>query len=233
MDGLSLSLAPKPLPWTPKYQSEKWLYTDASDVKGLPRLGAAVVHGPICSIIYIDAGGTKEARTIMRAKWMDIYTALDNFFTHKWVGIFTDSVSSLKTIRHRYTNPRTRGPYNYYPHLLLLSGITDLLEERHRRGFRTTLHKIRAHTYIRGNDLADAAAKMAVTQYDSLPESQKLKVDVGEVAPRPPHWVMYTVRPPPPPTYLGTCTRMATPRQPWWSIPEGDRLHIHAFTRPS
>ena len=38
---------------------------------------------------------------------------------------------------------------------------------------------------------------MAFTQYDCLPESQKLKVDLGEVAPRPPHWVMYTVRPPP------------------------------------
>jgi hypothetical protein len=54
------------------------------------------------------------------------------------------------------------------------------------RGFRTTIHKIRAHTNIRGNDLAYAAVKIAVTQYDSLPESQKLKVDVGKVAPRPP-----------------------------------------------
>jgi len=80
------------------------------------------------------------------------------------------------------------------------------------RGFRTIVHKIRAHTNIRGNDLADADAKMAVTQYESLPETQKLKVDVGGVAPRPPHWVMYTVRPPPPPTHLGTDTRMATLR---------------------
>ena len=47
---------------------------------------------------------------------------------------------------------------------------TDLLEERRRRRFQATLHKIRAHINIRGNDLADAAAKMAVTQYDSLPE---------------------------------------------------------------
>ena len=53
--------------------------------------------------------------------------------------------------------------------MLLLSSITDLLEERRSKGFGTALHKIRARTYIRGNDLADAAAKMAVTQYDSLP----------------------------------------------------------------
>ena len=44
---------------------------------------------------------------------------------------------------------------------------------------------------------------------------------------------MYTVRPPPTPTNLGADTRMATIRQPLWSIPEGERLHTHAFTRPS
>ena len=90
----------------------------------------------------------------------------------------------------RYRRPptqhsRTCGSQNYHHHLLLLRGITDLLEERRRRGFRTTLHKIWARTNIRGNDLADAATKMAVTQYDSPPESQKLKADVGEVVPRP------------------------------------------------
>ena len=105
--------------------------------------------------------------------------------------------------------------------MLLLSGITDLLEERSRRGFITTLHQIRAHTHIWGNDLADAAGKMAVTQYDSLPESQKLRVTVGEAAPRPPYWFMYTVKPPPPPPQLGTDTRTATLRHPWWSIPGG------------
>ena len=63
-------------------------------------------------------------------------------------------------------------PRNYHHHMLLLSGITDLLEERRRREFLTALHKIRVHINIRGNDLAYAAAKMTVTQYNSLPESQ-------------------------------------------------------------
>jgi len=85
--------------------------------------------------------------------------------------------------------------------MLLLSGITDLLEERHRQGFRATQHKIRAHTNIRGNDLMDAAAKMVVIRYDSLPESQKLRVIVGEVAPRPPYWVMYAAKSPRPPLH--------------------------------
>ncbi len=101
-----------------------------------------------------------------------------------------DSLSSLHAIRHRCTHQGPSSPHNYHNHMLLLSGITDILEERRMRGFRTILHKIRAHTNIRGNDLANAAVKMAVTQYDSLPESHKFKVVVGEIPPRPPHWVM-------------------------------------------
>jgi hypothetical protein len=96
----------------------------------------------------------------------------------------------------------------------LLSGITDLLEERRRKGLRTTIHKIRTHTNIRGNDLADAVAKMAATQYDYLPESNRQKVIIGEIPPRPPHWVMYTVKPQPTTTRLGVDTRTATLRQP-------------------
>ncbi len=117
--------------------------------------------------------------------------------------------------------------------MLLLSGITYLLEERRRQGFSITLHTIRANTNIRGNDLADAAAKLTVTQYDSLPESQKLKVLVGEVAPHPPYWVMCTAKSPPPPPQLGMDTRTATLRQPWCLNLEGGGLQMHAFTRPS
>ncbi len=156
------------------------MYIDGSDITGQPRLGAAVVHVPTCTTIDIDAGGTDETRTIMRAELVAIYTALDKFAAHEWVGIFTDSLSNLQAIRHRYTsNPGAHGSRHYHHHMLLLTGITDLLEERRRRRFSTSLHKIRGHTNIRGNDFADAAAKMAVTQYESLPESQKLRVTVG------------------------------------------------------
>jgi len=116
-----------------------------------------------CTTIYIDKRDTEEARTIMQAELVAIYAALDKFATHEWVGIFTNSLSSLQTIWHRYTHQRPSSPHNYHHHLLLLSGITDLLEERRRRGFRTTLHKIRAQTNIRGNDFADATVKTVVT----------------------------------------------------------------------
>ncbi len=139
------------------------MFTDGSDIKSQPRLGAAVVHVPTSTTIYNDARGTDKIRTIMRAELVAIYTARDKLASHEWVGILTDSLSSLHAIRHRYTNPGTQGPQNYPHHMLLLSGINDLLEEQSMKGIIATLHKIRAHTNIRGNDLADAATKLAVT----------------------------------------------------------------------
>jgi hypothetical protein len=50
----------------------------------------------------------------------------------------------------------------------MLGSITNLLETRRSSGLSTTLHKVRAHTNIRGNDLADAAANLAVTHYETL-----------------------------------------------------------------
>ncbi len=97
------------------------------------------------------------------------------------------------------------------------------------------LYKIKAHTHthIRGNDLADAAAKLAVTDYDTLPSGQTMTVDIGAIAPRLPLWVMYTANPTTPTPALATGPRQATLHPPWWTIPEANRLQMHAFTRPS
>jgi hypothetical protein len=60
------------------------------------------------------------------------------------------------------------------------------------------------HTHIRGNDLADAAAKLAVTTFDTLTLDQTMRVEIGAIAPRPPFWVMYTANPPTPTPALAT-----------------------------
>ncbi len=44
---------------------------------------------------------------------------------------------------------------------------------------------------------------------------------------------MYIAEPPTPTPALATVPRQATLRSPWWTIPEADRLQMHAFTRPS
>ncbi len=183
-----------------------------------------MVNIPTNTTIYIDAAGTEETRTIMRAELVAIHTALSTFSTHNWIGIFTDSLSSLQAIRHHDNNPGISSAKHYHHHRLLLESITDLLDTRQRSGFRTTLHKIRAHTNIRGNDLADAAAKLTVTHYGTLPPSQKRRVEIGEVAPRPHYyWVMYTAKLPPTAPCLSTAANCANLRRPWWTIPDSQR----------
>jgi ribonuclease HI len=190
--GTSITLPPKregsptvPHPWTPKFIPENWVYTDGSDIEGYPRLGAAVVHIPTSTTIFIDAVGTEETRTIMRAELVAIHTALTTFEDHEWIGIFTASLSGLQAIRHQHAHPCIRSARDYHHHMTLLESIVDLLETRKLAGHITTLHKIREHTNIRGNDLADAAAKLAVRSFDTLPPNQTPRVDIGEIAPRP------------------------------------------------
>ena len=166
----------------------------------------------------------------MRAELVAIHTALDTFVSHEWIGIFTDSLFSLQAIRHHRTNPSTGGAMHYHHHMLLLDSITDPLETRKSESFCTTLHNIRAHTNIRGNDLADAATKVVVTHFDTLPSPHTLRVDLRETTPRPTRWVMHTAKLPPPDPALSTGTNCATLRRPWWSVLEADRLQFHAFT---
>ena len=91
------------------------------------------------------------------------------------------------------------------------------------------MHKIREHTNITGNDLADAAAKKVVSNWNDIPEHQKLTVTIGRQARRPTYWIIYTS----PPIQLATSPLSATLRQPWWTIPEEERLCMYAFTHPS
>ena len=106
------------------FRPDQRAYIDGSDITGHPRLGAAVVHVPTCTNIYIDAGGPDETRTIMRAELVANKDA-----THECVGIYTDSLSSLQAIRHRYTNSGAHDIQHDNHHMLLLSGITDLVDE--------------------------------------------------------------------------------------------------------
>ncbi len=86
---------------------------DGSNIKGYPRLRAAVVHIPISTTIFIDAFGTEETRTIMRAELVAIHTALITFEDHEWIGIFTDSLSGLQAIWHRHAHTCVRSARDY------------------------------------------------------------------------------------------------------------------------
>ena len=99
------TIPPYPILWTPRFLPEEWVYTYGSDIKGHPRLSTTVVHISTRASIYIDATGCEETRTIMRAELVAIHTALSKFEDHPWIGIFTDSLSSLHAIRLNYYKP--------------------------------------------------------------------------------------------------------------------------------
>jgi hypothetical protein len=122
--------AAAPYPWAPTFLPEQWIFTDVSDITGHHHLGAKVVHIPTSTVIYIDAAGTEETHIVMRAELVAIHTALSTFSSHNWIGIFTDSLSSLQAIRHHHTNPSTTSAKHYHHHSLLLESITDLLDTR-------------------------------------------------------------------------------------------------------
>ena len=145
------------------------------------------------------------------------YMPLATFASHEWIEIFTNSLSRFQAIRHQNTIPGTRSSLHYHHHTLLLESITDLMECRRSVGFHTALHKVRAHTNIRGNDLAGAAAKRAVQNLDTLPPAQANRVDIGGVATRPTHLVMYTVKPPRNPTQPS----LSAPIAPLSTVPSG------------
>jgi hypothetical protein len=80
----------------------------------------------------------------MRAELIVIHTALTRFHSHSWLGIFTDSLSTLQAIRLHYNNQNISTSPHYHHHLPLLLSISDLLEIRKEDDRHTTLRKIGA-----------------------------------------------------------------------------------------
>jgi hypothetical protein len=119
---------------TSRLSPEEWVYTDGSDIEGPPRLGAAVVRIPTLTTINIDAAGCDETRTIMCVELVAIQTALTRFADHTWLGIFTDSLSSLQAIRMHYYILGLLIDSHHHNHMLLLQSISYLLEARRKKG---------------------------------------------------------------------------------------------------
>ena len=73
---------------------------DGSYKEGKPRLGASVIHSLTNTITYIDASGQEETHTIMIAELAAIHVALTVHKHHPWLGIFTDSKTSIHAIQN-------------------------------------------------------------------------------------------------------------------------------------
>ena len=166
----------------------------------------------------------------MRAELVAIHVALDKYEHDPWIGIFTDSKTSLYTIQHELQIPSQT---KYHHHKPLLAAIVHTLQYRVELALPTIIRKIRGNTNIQGYNLADAAAKKVISAFEDIPESHKLTITIGRQAERPPHWVMYNNNPLAPPIRLATGPHSATLRSPWCTSPEEERPCMHAFTQPS
>jgi len=117
----------------------------------------------------------------MRAKLVAIHAALDKYKNDSWIGIFTDSQASLHAIQNQLQLPSHT---TYHHHKPLIAAIVNTLHYRASLCLPTQINKIRGHTNIRGNDLADAAIKLVVTSFEDIPEHQKLIITIRTQAKR-------------------------------------------------
>ena len=88
------------------------------------------MHIPTRTTINIDATGSEETHTIIRAELVAIHTALTRFEDHSWFGVFTDSLSNLQAIRLHYYRPGLTIAPNYHHHMLLLQSISHVTDIR-------------------------------------------------------------------------------------------------------
>ncbi|HSG19607.1 MAG TPA: RNase H family protein [Burkholderiaceae bacterium] len=139
-------------------------YTDGSAQRtpqGL-RVGAGIYvrGGPS---LRIDPGGLGCTLTNNRAELVAIQVAIDLCPLHEPLTIYTDSACSIFSLRKMLNTPRR---LRECKHRELLEIITQTLVDRAQAGGTTRLLKVRSHTGIEGNEVADRLAKQALTQWD-------------------------------------------------------------------
>jgi len=116
----------------------------------------------------------------MRAKLVASYVALYKK-NGKWIGIFTDSQTSLHAIQNQLQRPSRT---TYHHHNPLLTSIVDTNRYKEGLNLPIKLQNIRGHTNIRGNNLADTAVKLVVTLFEEISTLKKITVTIGKQAKR-------------------------------------------------
>jgi ribonuclease HI len=148
--------------WDPK----RFVYTDGSQKRGNPTLGAAIVN-PVTGITYhIEIKSQEERHTINRAELAAITLALDLHKEESTLQILTDSAFSINTLRNYAINPLR---YTHHTHKDLLAHTNNIIQNRDTKGYTTHIGKVKSHTGVTYNDAADTGA-CAVVDGDILPD---------------------------------------------------------------
>ena len=140
---------------------------------GEEAIGAGVVvtnlpgGPPGTRTLYVRPGGEGCTRDVNRAELAALHAALKEFAGHAGkLVIFTDSACSIRWIARQMNAPSS---LQECKHRALIQSIVAHIAERALptedwAGFRTCIYKVRAHTGVAGNELADQAASDACTK---------------------------------------------------------------------
>ena len=156
---------PCPIATQPAMLARDWrtgIYTDGSCIPdpetGGNLLGAAAYKPDENRTLYIDPHGHGPSNTINRAELSAIHMALRTFPVNQQLQIYTDSLCSMQLIRKVLYNPRA---CKLHVHGHILMDIRDAIVTRAHEGETIYFDKVKSHTGIQGNEIADQAAKAA------------------------------------------------------------------------
>ena len=130
------------------------------------QLGRTISRGSITKnqvTLKINPNGESCTNTINRAELAAIHQALihpDVAELGEAIHIYTDSLCSIYMIRRILDAPWTLRESKHY---VLLQNILNALLARAENGGITHIYKVKSHTGIKGNDVADKKAKEAAT----------------------------------------------------------------------
>ena len=146
--------------WQQAHNPHAFIYTDGSKTEGAPVLGAAGFNPAARGhTTYIDATGSAENNTVVRAELTAIYHALQENQNDNHIHILTDSLTAIQKILLLHSQPlRSTKDHHHY----VLQQIAALIEQRAQNRLTTHISKVPAHTGVWGNEIADKAAKSVV-----------------------------------------------------------------------
>jgi ribonuclease HI len=145
-----------------RYDPNGYYYTDGSRLE-TGETGAAYYHPNYGIEARIDPSGRGPTNTINRAELAGILGALSHACragtrSGNSVHVLTDSRVSIYQI-HKFN--RNKQSFVTHKHIRLLGAIDSLIDVLQSRGIKVTIGKVKAHTGIEGNEVADQLAGQA------------------------------------------------------------------------
>ena len=101
----------------------------------------------------------------MRVELSTILVALTTFKSFSLLGILIDFLTNLHATQYELHHPEHS---EYSHHIPLIQVVVATMIDREERLIPIFMRKFTAHTKVRGNELAQIAAKLAVTSLPKL-----------------------------------------------------------------